>query len=135
MTPLTSIGGGLPQDFRGLVGLRMPDPMEGMIGPGPHLTGRDLAQAIAGDMGLPATQRQGLLQMFNSPNVAEQLLGGVAGGALGLALARFKKLSGPAQVLMSLAGFGLGNIIVNKLTQPGQFTEWNPDGARNRIIL
>lgn len=135
MNPLTNMAQGLPQDFTGMVGFRTPGAMEGMVGPGPHLTGRDLMQAIQGDLGLPEGDRLNLLRMFNSPNLAEQLLGGVAGGALGWALAKYKKMSGPAQTLMSLAGFGMGNIIVNSLTQPGQFTQWNPDRATNRILL
>lgn len=135
MNGVTSIVNDLPQDFAGMVGFRTPGAMEGMVGPGPHLTGRDLMNAIQRDLGLPPEQKTQLLQILNSPHMAEQLIGGAAGGVLGLALARYKKMSGTAQALMSLAGFGLGNIIVNSLAQPGRFTQWNPQTGKSKVLL
>jgi hypothetical protein len=135
MTPVTSVADGLPMDFTSLVGFRPPGMMEGMVGPGPHLTGRDLMQAIQRDLGLPQEQRSQLMHLLSSPNMAERLVGGAAGGALGLAVARYRKMSGTAQALMSLAGFGLGNIIVNSLAQPGRHTQWNPETGKSRILL
>jgi hypothetical protein len=123
MEPITSIGMGLPNDFNGL------------IGPGPHLNVNDLRKAIQADYGISPEKKQNLFAILNSPNIAEQLLVGAAGGAIGLAVAKYKEMSGTAQTLMSLAGFGLGNIIMNSLTQPGKFTRWNPETATNRVIL
>jgi hypothetical protein len=123
MQPITSIGMNLPNDFNGLVG------------PGPHFNVNDLRKAIQGDYGISPENKQNLFAILNSPNIAEQLFAGAAGGAIGLAVARYKELSGTAQALMSLAGFGLGNIIMNSLTQPGKFTQWNPETATNRVIL
>ena len=123
MNPITTIGMNLPQDFQGL------------IGPGPHLTPEDLKKVIQADFGLSQENKQSLFTILNSPNVAEQLFAGVAGGAIGLAVAKYREMSGTAQTLMSLAGFGLGNIIMNSLTQPGKFTQWDPATARNKVLL
>jgi hypothetical protein len=106
-----------------------------MIGPGPLLQRGDLTKFIHDDVGLPLDQRVHLLRILNSPNVAEQLVAGGMGAALALTIARWKKMGPTNQVLMSLAGFGLGNIILNKLTQPGKYTEWDPEKGTNKIIL
>lgn len=113
----------------------MPSDFSELIGPGPHLTVEGLRKAIEKDIGLPQERKQNLFAILNSPNIAEQLFAGAAGGAVGLAVAKYNELSGTAQTLMSLAGFGLGNIIMNSLTQPGKFTQWDPATARNKVIL
>lgn len=137
MTPVTSIGGGLPIDIRKMIGppAELPADFKSLIGTGPTLATEDLRKAIQNDFGLSNDNKSNLFAILNSPNVAEQLLAGAAGGAIGLALARYKEMSGTAQTLMSLAGFGLGNIIMNSLTQPGKFTQWNPETATNRVKL
>jgi hypothetical protein len=106
-----------------------------LIGPGPVVGPKDLAHLIRQDYGMPHESKINLLTMLNSPNMADQLIAGAGGAALGLAVARYKKLSGTAQTLMSLAGFGLGNIIMSSLTQPGKFTGWNPETAKNRVFV
>lgn len=123
MNSVTSIGMNMPSDFMGLVG------------PGPHLTVEGLRQAIEKDLGLPQDRKQSLFAILNSPNIAEQLFAGAAGGAVGLAVAKYNEMSGTAQTLMSLAGFGLGNIIMNSLTPKSKFTQWDSQTARNRVIL
>jgi hypothetical protein len=106
-----------------------------LIGTGPVFTPKDLRHAIENDPGLSNERKINLFTILNSPNIAEQLLAGASGAAVGVALAKYKKLSNTAQTLMGLAGFGLGNIIMNSLTQPGKFTSWDPNTATAKVLL
>ena len=96
-----------------------------MIGPGANMLPEDLAHFIRNDQGLHPDQRTHVLQLLNTPDLGGHILAGATGAALALSVARYKKLSGTSQVLMSLAGFGLGNIILNKLTPPPKHTAWD----------
>jgi hypothetical protein len=80
-------------------------------------------------------QKQHLLNLLNNPNVEERLLAGAAGAALSYALARYMGMSGTSRLLMSLAGFGAGNILLGALTPEPKHTRWNPERATNHIIL
>jgi len=105
-----------------------------LIGPGETMLPADLAKYIKADHALSQDQKTHILRMLNSPDVASHLLAGTAGAALALAVARWKKMSGTSQVLMSLAGFGLGNIILNKLMGPSKFTRWDPDTGTVTVL-
>jgi hypothetical protein len=105
-----------------------------LIGPGGNLLPADLQKYINADHGLAPDQRVHLLRMLNSPDLAGHIFAGVTGAAIALAVARWKKMSGTSQVLMSLAGFGLGNIILNKLEGHPKYTSWNPDTATATIL-
>ena len=108
--------------------------LDGLIGPGGTLLPEDIAKYVRNDHGLHPDQRFQVLQMLNTPDVASHLLVGATGAALALAVARYRKMSGTSQVLMSLAGFGLGNIILNKLTPPPKYTQWDQDTGTMKIL-
>ena len=114
---------------------QLPGDITSLFGPGPVVEGRDLAKFIRSDYGMPHESKVNLLAIMNSPNMAEQVIAGAGGAALGYAVSKYKNMSGTAQALMSLAGFGLGNIIMNSLTQPGKFTSWNSETAKNRVFI
>jgi hypothetical protein len=94
----------------------------------------DLAKFIRQDEGLHPAQRANVLQMLNTPDIATHVLTGITGAGIALAVARWRKMSPTSQVLMSLAGFGLGNIILNKLTPPPKFTSWNSSGGTVTVL-
>jgi len=104
-------------------------------GVGRTLTPEDLKKYITKDPSLGLPQKTELLRMLDAPNVEEHLLAGATGAAIGLVLARYKKMSPSSQVLMSLAGFGIGNIILNTLTSPPKHTWWNSERSTNNIKL
>ena len=108
--------------------------LDGLIGAGGTLLPEDIAKYVRNDHGLHPDQRFQVLQMLNTPDVASHLLVGATGAALALAVARYRKMSGTSQVLMSLAGFGLGNIILNKLTPPPKYTQWDQDTGTMKIL-
>lgn len=104
-------------------------------GVGPSLTPEDIKHLIRKDIGLDANEKSSLLTMMNTPNFFEHLLVGTGGAALGFAIAKYHKMSPTSQALMSLAGFGVGNIILNALRPDPKHTQWNPERATNTIKL
>ena len=86
------------------------------------------------DEGLDHHKKQSLLTMLNSPEVMDHLLAGAAGAVLAKTVASYAEMSKPAQVLMSLAGFGLGNVMYNAF-QENKFSSYDQDTAKSRIKL
>jgi hypothetical protein len=105
-----------------------------LIGPGKMMMPEDLTRFIRQDQGLHPAQRANVIQMLNNPDIATHVLTGLTGAGIALAVARWKKMSTTSQVLMSLAGFGLGNIILNKLTPSPKFTNWSPSGGTVTVL-
>jgi len=105
-----------------------------MIGPGAYMLPEDLSHFIRNDQGLNPNQRNHVLQLLNTPDLGGHLLAGTAGAALALSVSKYKKMSGTSQVLMSLAGFGLGNIILNKLTPPPKHTAWDRNTGTLKVL-
>ena len=99
---------------------------------GLNLFGEDVLQHpskifkfIKEDQGLDDHKKKNLFHMLNSPEAADQLLAGAAGAALAHAAASYAKVSKPGRLLLSLAGFGLGNIMYSTL-QERKFTDYDP---------
>jgi len=89
---------------------------------------------ILGDHGLAHHKKQSLLAMLNSPEVIDHLLVGAAGAAIAKAVSSYAEMSKPAQTLMSLAGFGIGNIIYNTLHSDTPAT-FDPHTGKSKIKL
>jgi len=86
------------------------------------------------DHGLDSDKKQSIFTMLNSPEIFDHLLVGAIGMALTHAVTKFMNVPKPAQTLLSLAGFGIGNILYNVLKE-NQFTDYNPSTAKARIKL
>jgi hypothetical protein len=69
------------------------------------------------DTGLGSSQKQELSKEENKRKL-EKALSGVGGAALGLAAAKYAKLSKMAQTLLSAAGFGIGVLIYDYINRP-----------------
>jgi hypothetical protein len=80
---------------------------------------------IKEDHGLPDQKKKSLMHMLNSPEAFDQLLAGAAGAAIAHTAASYSKISRPGRLLLSLAGFGLGNIMYSTL-QERKFTDYDP---------
>lgn len=92
------------------------------------------ARFILGDHGLPHHKKQSLLAMLNSPEVFDHLLVGAAGAAVAKVVSSYAEMSKPAQTLMSLAGFGIGNIMYNALHKDNHAT-YDPHTGKSKITL
>jgi hypothetical protein len=89
---------------------------------------------IHNDHGLAKHKKKSLLTILNSPEAFDHLLVGAAGAAVANAVAKYSELSKPAQTLMSLAGFGIGNIMYNTL-QKDRFATYNERTGKSKIKL
>ena len=86
------------------------------------------------DHGMEPFKKQHLLTMLNSPEFFNHNLAGAAGVAITKALTSYTQMSKPARALLSLAGFGIGNIIYNTLHE-NKLTSYNPDTGISRIHI
>lgn len=100
--------------------------------------GRDplktLQALIKQDHGLEENKKQSLFTMLNTPEVFDHLVAGAFGAAFTYAVSSFMKIPSPARTLLSLAGFGVGNILYNTFKER-KFTDYNPSTATARIKL
>jgi hypothetical protein len=51
---------------------------------------------------------------------------GTAGAAIAFAFSKYLKLSKPAQVLLSLAGFGIGKYLLDETRKHDKFLQYDP---------
>lgn len=93
-----------------------------------------MTNLLSNDHGLGAGQKQSLFTVLNTPEVFDHLLVGTVGAALTHVVAKYMDIPKPARTLLSLAGFGIGNIIYNTL-QTNKFTNYDPDRAVSTIKL
>jgi hypothetical protein len=89
---------------------------------------------VAHDHGLALRKKNSLLTILDSPEWVDHLFVGAAGAAISKATASYLGMSKPAQTLMSLAGFGLGNVIYNQLHE-NKHTSYNQETGRSRIYM
>lgn len=93
-----------------------------------------LTKLVAGDHGLDDSKKDSLFSMFSKPEVLDTLLVGAAGVALTHAVTSFLNVPTPARTLLSLAGFGIGNIIYNTFNER-KFTTLDESKASVKIKL
>jgi len=72
--------------------------------------------------------------MLNSPDVMDHMLSGFAGAAVAHVVGKYTELSPPARTLLSLAGFGIGNILYNVM-HTRKHTEYDEETGVSKIIL
>jgi fructose-1-phosphate kinase PfkB-like protein len=70
--------------------------------------------AVTKDPGLAPQERSQVLEWLKKPEVVKQL-SGVAGAAIGVAVAKYMKLGRTSQFLLGIAGYGAGRLIYNYL--------------------
>lgn len=75
----------------------------------------ELRKAIDTDRELKDRERAELLHAIDEKDFIKRTAFGGAGAAIGLIISKYLKLSRPSQVLLSLAGFGVGRLIYDGL--------------------
>jgi hypothetical protein len=93
-----------------------------------------LTRLVKQDHGLEDEKKQSLFAVFNKPEVLDTLLVGAAGAALTHAVASYMQVPTPARTLLSLAGFGIGNIIYNTLSER-KFTTYDSNRGTVRMKI
>lgn len=93
-----------------------------------------LLKMINQDKGLNMQKKNSLLTMLQSPEAFDNVMAGTAGFILTRMLSSYSNMSPTARTLLSLAGFGMGNIIYNAVHER-KYTEFDPATGRARIKL
>ena len=86
------------------------------------------------DHGLALGKKNSLLTMLDSPEWVDHLAVGAVGAAVSKAAASYIGMSKPAQTLMSLAGFGLGNMLYNQMHE-NKHTSYDQASGLSRIHM
>lgn len=77
------------------------------------------------DHGLSQEEKQIIATQLNHPNTIQTLLSGSLGAGLALAVSKYLKLHPTSQVLLSLAGFGIGKYLLEKLSNRDIFMKYD----------
>lgn len=80
---------------------------------------------IARDAGLLPEERQKLIQHINTPGVYDRMVSGPSGAAVAYLIGKFLNLSNKAQILISLAGYGIGNYFKSKADDKAATVKYN----------
>lgn len=99
-----------------------------------HIQPQLISHYVQNDHGLAQHKKNSLLNVLNNPEWVDHLVVGAAGAAISKAVASYAEMSKPAQTLMSLAGFGVGNIIYNHLHER-KHTSYDPETGLSRIHM
>jgi hypothetical protein len=93
-----------------------------------------IRKMIAQDHGIELRKKESLLTILNSPEAFDHILVGATGAAVVHALSSYNKMSPTARTLLSLAGFGIGNIMYN-IIKERKFTSYDQETAKAKIKL
>lgn len=91
----------------------------------PPFDAAKLRQAISKDQSLSPAQKEETRSWLEDPTVLNELRTGSIGAALSLLIGRFLKMKPRNQLLLSIAGFGIGKIIYDYKNDPKNFSRWN----------
>jgi hypothetical protein len=94
-----------------------------------------LSKIINNDHGLDENKKQSVLAMLDNPKTFNSLLSGAAGGALIRSVGNFEKMSKPAQMLVTMAGFGLGRAVYDLFHDPETFSSYNSNKDTIKIKI
>lgn len=84
-----------------------------------------LRQTVAKDQGITGSQKDSVLQSLADPEFVGEIRSGAVGAALMYLITKYLKLSPQTQLLLSIAGFGIGKIIYDYKHNPSNFASYN----------
>lgn len=84
-----------------------------------------LRRIVTADQALSSSQRTETLNWLDDPAALQELRSGSIGAALSLLASKYLNLSSRNQLLLSIAGFGLGKIIYDYKQGQRKSSKWN----------
>ena len=91
----------------------------------PQLDVKQMRTLVDRDQALTQDQRTKTLAALDDPDFINELKSGAIGAALSLLIGKYMKLKPSNQLLLSLAGFGVGKIIYDYRHDPKRFSRYN----------
>lgn len=91
----------------------------------PQISQQQLVQLVMNDPLLSISEKAELVDKLRDANYYQSLVHGAIGAGLGLAFSRYMELSRTAQVLISLAGFGIGKYLLDVSSKHDKFLQYN----------
>lgn len=86
----------------------------------------ELVKAIQSDSGLKQEEKQAVIDKLHDSAYVNKMTASLAGGSIGLLVAKYLKLSKTAKVLLALAGFGIGRALWGSIhDDTKKFQEYN----------
>lgn len=85
----------------------------------------ELINNIRQDRGISKEDRDMLMELTQNPNFFETLLKGIGGATLGYLIGKYLKLGKGTKILLSLAGFGIGAILIDKIKKKNDFVKYD----------
>lgn len=92
----------------------------------PPFCAATIRAAIDRDPSLSTAQQEEMQGWLNDPNTLQKLQSEGVGATLGYAAAKFLNLKPQTQLLLSIAGFGVGKIMYDFKNNPKKFSTFNP---------
>jgi hypothetical protein len=93
-----------------------------------------IIKLVKHDHGISEHKKDSIFTVLNSPEAFDHIMSGTAGAVIAHMAGSYSTMSKPARTLLSLAGFGLGNIIYSTLHER-KFTEYDPKTGLSKIKL
>ncbi len=85
----------------------------------------ELRTAVLRDQSINSTQRRDVLSWLEDPVTLQNLRNGSLGALLTISIAKFLKLKPRTQLLLSLAGFGIGKMLNDVKSDPRKSSSFN----------
>jgi len=86
---------------------------------------QELIRAVRSDSFLSGQQKQDVLNKLNESPIINKLTAGMSAGGTGYIIAKYLNLSKPAQILLAIAGYGIGRFLWEEF--------YRKDGGQNRF--
>jgi hypothetical protein len=88
-------------------------------------TKQHIIKAIQSDSGLSEPDKELLLSKLNDDKWFDKLMHGTTGASVGYLVSKFFGLSRKSQVLLTVAGFGIGRYLLDNIQKRDKFMQYN----------
>ena len=85
----------------------------------------ELIAIVRRDTSLTSAEKDEIINKLSNLTFFTPFINGVIGASVGLIVAKYLKLSKTAQVLLTLAGFGLGKYLLDATRKHDKFLQYN----------
>jgi prolipoprotein diacylglyceryltransferase len=92
----------------------------------PKIDLQELIRSIRADNTLSKEHKDTIEDKLREPTFFNKLIYGGFGAALASAIAKYLELSKKARILVTIAGYGVGRMILNQVEKEDKFVTFNP---------